>query len=115
MSEHDDRQDHDAKADELERELDEMQERSEKLGDEIGGAGEDWERRKADESVPGATGEPSEGDERRARTTTTAPRTSSTSAARSPRTTAATPTPTPRRASYARGRPARRRCRAAGP
>ena len=63
MSEHDDRQDHDAKADDLERELDEMEERSEKLGDEIGGAGEDWERRKADESVPGATGEPSEDDE----------------------------------------------------
>jgi hypothetical protein len=63
MSEHDDRQDHDAKADELERELDEMEERSEKLGDDIGDAGEDWERRKADESVPGATGEPSEGDE----------------------------------------------------
>ena len=114
MSEHDDRQDHDAKADELERELDEMEERSEKLGDEIGGAGEDWERRKADESVPGATGEPGEGDEddedgaaddgaeldfgralaedeRRRR--------------RRRREGLATP----------RGRPARRRCRAAGP
>ena len=63
MSEHDDRRDHDEKADEVERELDDMQERSEKLGDEIEGAGEDWESRKADESVPGATGEPSEGDE----------------------------------------------------
>ena len=63
MSEHDDRRDHDAKADEVERELDEMEERSEKLGDEIEGAGADWESRKADESVPGATGEPSEGDD----------------------------------------------------
>lgn len=56
----DDRQDHEAKADELERELDEMQERSEQLGDEIEGAGEEWERRKADDRVPGATGEQDE-------------------------------------------------------
>jgi hypothetical protein len=60
----DERQDHEAKADELERELDEMQEHTDKLGGEIEGAGEEWERRKADERVPGATGEPSEdGDE----------------------------------------------------
>ena len=56
----DDRQDHDAKADELEREIDELQEHSDKLGDRIEGAGEDWEHRKADDSVPGATGEPRE-------------------------------------------------------
>ena len=56
----DDRQDHDAKADELEREIDELQERSDKLGDRIEGAGEDWEHRKADDGVPGATGEPRE-------------------------------------------------------
>ena len=56
----DDRQDHDAKADELEREIDELQEHSDKLGDKIEGAGEDWEHRKADDSVPGATGEPRE-------------------------------------------------------
>ena len=53
----DDRQDHEAKADELERELDDMQEQTGKLGEKIEGAGEDWEQRKADESVPGATGE----------------------------------------------------------
>ena len=63
MSQRDDRQDHDAKADELERELDEMQEHSDKLGDQIEGAGEDWEHRKADDSVPGATGEPREGED----------------------------------------------------
>ena len=64
MSEHDERQDHEAKADELERELEDMQEHTDKLGGEIEGAGEEWERRKADERVPGATGEPSEdGDE----------------------------------------------------
>ena len=66
MSEHDDRQDdrqdHEAKADELERKLDEMDERSAKLGDEIGDAGEEWERRKADDKVPGAAGEPSQAD-----------------------------------------------------
>jgi predicted phage gp36 major capsid-like protein len=55
MTEHDDRQGHEAKADELERELDDMQERSERLGGDIEGAGEDWEQQKKDESVPGAT------------------------------------------------------------
>ena len=59
----DERQDHEANADELERELDDMQEHTDKLGDEIEGAGEDWEQRKADERVPGATGEPSEDDD----------------------------------------------------
>jgi hypothetical protein len=58
----DDRQDHEAKADELERELDRMQEQSDKLGGEIEDAGEQWERRKADESVPGAAGAPEEAD-----------------------------------------------------
>ena len=53
----DDRQDHEAKADELERELDEMQERSENLGEEIEDAGDEWERRKAIESVPSAPDE----------------------------------------------------------
>ena len=60
MSEHDERHDHEATADELERELDEMQEHTDKLGGEIEGAGEDWEHRKADDKVPGATGESSE-------------------------------------------------------
>jgi hypothetical protein len=60
MSEHDDRHDHDAKADELERELDDMQEQAGDLGGEIEGAGEQWERRKGDDSVPGATGEPAD-------------------------------------------------------
>ena len=63
MSEHDERQDHEVKADELERELDEMQQHADKLGGEIEGAGDRWEQRKADERVPGATGEPSEDDD----------------------------------------------------
>jgi hypothetical protein len=58
----DDRQDHEAKAGEVERELDDMQERSERLGEEIEGAGDEWERRKADDKVPGAAGEPSQAD-----------------------------------------------------
>jgi predicted nucleic acid-binding Zn-ribbon protein len=37
-----------------ERELEEMQERAEKLEDEIDEVREDWERKKADSSVPGA-------------------------------------------------------------
>jgi TolA-binding protein len=57
MTEHQDREAHEAKADEVERELDDMQERSERLGDDIESTQEDWERRKRDESVPGATGE----------------------------------------------------------
>ena len=58
----DDRQDHEAKADELERELDQMQEQSDKLGGEIESAGEEWERRKADDKVPGAAGAPEQAD-----------------------------------------------------
>jgi chromosome segregation ATPase len=59
---HDDRQDHEAKADELERELDDMQEQSSDLEEKIEDAGEQWERRKADDRVPGAAGEPEQAD-----------------------------------------------------
>ena len=38
-----------------EREVDEMQERSGRLEDEIADTREDWKRKKADSSVPGAT------------------------------------------------------------
>jgi hypothetical protein len=62
MTEHQDREAHEAKADELERELDHMQERTDRLGDEIEGAGDEWERRKTDDKVPGAGGEPSQAD-----------------------------------------------------
>ena len=51
MSEH---EDHDAKANEVERSLDDMQERSERLEGEIEGAGDDWERKQRDRAVPGA-------------------------------------------------------------
>jgi hypothetical protein len=44
----------DPRADELERELDKMQERTDDLEEEIGDARDDWERKKADPGVPGA-------------------------------------------------------------
>ena len=53
----------DPRADDLERELDEMQERSERLEDEISDAREDWERKKDDSSVPGAAGDPDRAEE----------------------------------------------------
>ena len=50
---------HRRQADELERDLDEMEERSERLEDEISGARKDWEQKQADPSVPGAVDEDS--------------------------------------------------------
>jgi hypothetical protein len=57
MSEHEDPE---AKAGDVERSLDEMEDRSGHLEDEIEGAGDDWERKKRDPAVPGAAGMPSE-------------------------------------------------------
>jgi hypothetical protein len=58
MTPHDDeRRPDEAKADEVERELDEMCERHEELGGTIDEADEDWGRKKRDDRVPGATGE----------------------------------------------------------
>lgn len=48
---------HDEHADRLERELGDMERESERLDDAIEGAREDWERKKRDSSVPGASGE----------------------------------------------------------
>jgi hypothetical protein len=48
----------DPRADELERELNAMQKRSERLEAEIGETREDWERKKRDDKVPGAGGAP---------------------------------------------------------
>jgi hypothetical protein len=53
---------HEERADELERELDEMQERTERLEDETDDVREDWERKKNDPGIPGAAGDPSTGD-----------------------------------------------------
>jgi predicted nucleic acid-binding Zn-ribbon protein len=52
MTEHRDR------ADQVERELDDMEQQSERLEDEIDATREDWERKKRDDHVPGAAGEP---------------------------------------------------------
>ena len=48
---------------EAERDVEEMQEQSDRLGDEIDDAREDWERKKADSSVPGAVGDPQESED----------------------------------------------------
>jgi hypothetical protein len=47
------------KAGEAERDLADLEKRSEQLGDEIDAARSDWEAKKADPSVPGAAGDPS--------------------------------------------------------
>jgi hypothetical protein len=54
---------HDERAQDLERELEDMEEHSERLEDEIGDAREDWQRKQADSGVPGAVGEPDEGEQ----------------------------------------------------
>jgi len=46
-----------------EREIDEMQERADRLDDEIGKVREDWERKKRDPSIPGAAGDPERAEE----------------------------------------------------
>jgi len=53
MSEHD----YERSADAAERDLADMEERSEALGDHIHGAREDWEEKVADSGVPGAVGD----------------------------------------------------------
>jgi hypothetical protein len=43
---------------EPERDVEEMEERSERLEEQIEDTREDWERKKRDSSVPGAAGDP---------------------------------------------------------
>lgn len=50
--------DHQEHADRVERDLDDMERESERLRERIGDARTDWERKKADDSVPGAGGDP---------------------------------------------------------
>jgi hypothetical protein len=45
---------------EYEQQADELQEHSEQVGDDIAEARENWERKKADDRVPGAQGAPRE-------------------------------------------------------
>ena len=51
-------EDHERQADRAERELRDMEHESERLGEQIGEARADWERKKADDAVPGAGGDP---------------------------------------------------------
>ena len=48
-------------ADDAERELADMEERSERVGEHIDEARKDWEAKQADDAVPGATGDPDDG------------------------------------------------------
>jgi predicted nucleic acid-binding Zn-ribbon protein len=48
---------------EPERELEDMEKRSERLEEEIKDVREDWERKKADSSIPGAAGDPERADQ----------------------------------------------------
>jgi hypothetical protein len=54
---------HERHADRLERELDDMAEQTERLGDDIDETRKDWERKQQDSSVPGATGDSQAGDD----------------------------------------------------
>jgi len=51
------------KADAAERELADMEERADQLGDRIGEARDDWEAKKQDSKVPGAAGDPDQAEE----------------------------------------------------
>jgi hypothetical protein len=51
-------QDHERKAAEAERELADMEERSERVGEHIEEARKDWDAKVADAGVPGAVGDP---------------------------------------------------------
>ncbi|MBA2516505.1 MAG: hypothetical protein H0V22_04190 [Solirubrobacterales bacterium] len=51
-------EDHQEQADRAERELEGLERESRQLGDRIGEARTDWERKKGDDAVPGAGGDP---------------------------------------------------------
>jgi ribosomal protein S15P/S13E len=55
-------EDHEQQAEEAERELADMEQRSERVEQHIEQARKDWEAKKADPAVPGASGEPADDD-----------------------------------------------------
>jgi hypothetical protein len=55
-------QDHEQQAEQAERELADMEERSERVGEHIDKARKDWEEKVADDAVPGATGDQDDDD-----------------------------------------------------
>jgi hypothetical protein len=56
-------EDHERQADAAERELADMEERAERVGEQIDEARKDWEAKVADPSVPGAGGDPDRAEE----------------------------------------------------
>jgi hypothetical protein len=56
-------EDHEQQADAAERELADMEERSQRVGEHIDQARKDWDAKVADPSVPGAGGDPDADDE----------------------------------------------------
>jgi hypothetical protein len=56
-------EDHQQRADAAERDLADMEERSERVGEHIEDARKDWEAKVADSSVPGAGGDPERAEE----------------------------------------------------
>jgi hypothetical protein len=55
--------DHEQQAEAAERELADMEERSERVGEHIDEARKDWEAKVADPAVPGAAGDPERAEE----------------------------------------------------
>jgi hypothetical protein len=55
--------DHEQQADAAERELQDMEERSERVGEHIDEARKDWQQKVADPGVPGAAGDPERAEE----------------------------------------------------
>ena len=56
-------EDHEQQAKAAERELADLEERSERVGEHIDEARKDWEAKVADEDVPGAVGDPDRAEE----------------------------------------------------
>jgi hypothetical protein len=56
-------EDHQRRADAAERELADMEERSERVGEQIEEARKDWDAKVADPAVPGAGGDPDRAEE----------------------------------------------------
>jgi hypothetical protein len=56
-------EDHERQVEAAERELAELEERSERVGEQIGEARKDWDAKVADPSVPGAGGDPDRAEE----------------------------------------------------
>jgi hypothetical protein len=56
-------EDHERQAQSAERELAELEERSERVGEQIDEARKDWDAKVADPSVPGAGGDPDRAEE----------------------------------------------------